>query len=69
DSGQATVTGRYVTSPGVNQLYILIEKYTTFLLKSIPLKMFNALLCGIKSNIKTDDKDGYKTRNFKAVFP
>jgi len=49
-------------------VYILIEKYTTFSLKSIPLIMFNQLLKEITSNTKTDDKYGYQTRDNKAVF-
>jgi hypothetical protein len=49
-------------------LYILIEKYTTFLLKSIPLIKFNKLLWSRKSNKITDDKYGYETRDFKALF-
>ncbi|NLH78749.1 MAG: hypothetical protein GX465_17140 [Acidobacteria bacterium] len=49
-------------------LYILIEKYTTFSLKSIPLIMLNQLLWERKSNTKTDDKYGYETGDYKAVF-
>jgi len=49
-------------------VYILIEKYTTFSLKSIPLLMFNELLWEKKSNIKADDKDGYETRNLEKIL-
>ncbi len=50
------------------RLYILIEKYTTFSLKSIPLLVFNELLKKIKSNAKADDKNGYETRNLEKVL-
>ena len=49
-------------------MYILIEKYTTFSLKSIPLLMFNELLWKFKSNAKTYDKNGYKARNLEKVL-
>lgn len=49
-------------------LYILIEKYTTFWLKSIPLIVFNKLLWDDKSNIITNDKNGYETRDFQTIF-
>ena len=50
------------------RLYILIEKYTTFSLKSIPLLVFNELLIKTTSNAKTYDKNGYETRNLKKVL-
>ena len=56
----------YVMLPAL--MYILIEKYTTFSLKSIPLLKFNKLLWILKSNSKPDDKNGYKTRNFEKVL-
>jgi hypothetical protein len=37
-------------------------------LKSIPLIKFNKLLWDEKSNKITNDKDGYETRDFKAVL-
>jgi hypothetical protein len=49
-------------------MYILIEKYTTFSLKSIPLLMFNELLWKFKSNAKTYDKNGYEARNLEKVL-
>ena len=49
-------------------VYILIEKYTTFPLKSIPLVVFNKLLWIDKSNIIKDDKNGYETRDFQTIF-
>ncbi len=49
-------------------MYILIAKYTTFSLKSIPLIMLNQLLWERKSNTKTDDKYGYETGDYKTVF-
>ena len=49
-------------------LYILIEKYTTFSLKSIPLINSNPLLWQRSSNTKQDDKYGYETRDYEALF-
>ncbi len=49
-------------------LYILIEKYTTFSLKSIPLIKSNQLLWSRSSNTKQDDKYGFETRDYKALF-
>lgn len=49
-------------------LYILIEKYTTFSLKSIPLLVFNELLIKTTSNAKTYDKNGYEARNLEKVL-
>ena len=49
-------------------VYILIEKYTTFSLKSIPLLVFNELLIKITSNAKTYDKNGYEARNLEKVL-
>lgn len=49
-------------------MYILIEKYTTFSLKSIPLLVFNELLIKITSNAKTYDKNGYEARNLEKVL-
>jgi hypothetical protein len=50
------------------RLYILIEKYTTFSLKSIPLINSNPLLWQRSSNTKQDDKYGYETRDYEALF-
>ena len=50
------------------RLYILIEKYTTFSLKSIPLLVFNELLIKTTSNAKTYDKNGYEARNLEKVL-
>ena len=50
------------------EMYILIEKYTTFSLKSIPLLVFNELLIKITSNAKTYDKNGYEARNLEKVL-
>jgi hypothetical protein len=50
------------------KLYILIEKYTTFSLKSIPLINSNPLLWQGSSNTKQDDKYGYETRDYEALF-
>jgi hypothetical protein len=49
-------------------LYILIEKYTTFHLKSIPLISANLLLWDLLSNTKRDDEYGYKTRDHETLF-
>jgi hypothetical protein len=49
-------------------VYILIEKYTTFSLKSIPLINSNPLLWQGSSNTKQDDKYGYETRDYEALF-
>jgi hypothetical protein len=61
--GLWVMLSRFITG-----MYILIEKYTTFSLKSIPLIMLNQLLWERKSNTKTDDKYGYETGDYKAVF-
>ncbi|MFA5819305.1 MAG: alpha/beta hydrolase [Bacteroidales bacterium] len=50
------------------KVYILIEKYTTFSLKSIPLIKSNPLLWQGPSNTKQDDKYGYETRDYEALF-
>ena len=50
------------------RMYILIEKYTTFSLKSIPLIKSNQLLWSRSSNTKQDDKYGFETRDYKALF-
>lgn len=49
-------------------MYILIEKYTTFHLKSIPLISANLLLWDLLSNTKRDDEYGYKTGNHETLF-
>jgi len=49
-------------------VYILIEKYTTFHLKSIPLISANLLLWDLLSNTKRDDEYGYKTGNHETLF-
>lgn len=53
---------------GVN-MYILIENYTTFPLKSIPLIEVKPVALQIQQQHKNDDKHGYKTRDYQTVLP
>jgi hypothetical protein len=49
-------------------MYILIEKYTTFPLKSIPLIGVKPVALQDKKQHKNDDKHGNQTRDYQAVF-
>jgi hypothetical protein len=49
-------------------LYILIENYTTFPLKSIPLIEDKPVALQVQQQHKNDDKHGYKTRDYQAVL-
>ncbi|MCK9423808.1 MAG: hypothetical protein M0Q38_14555 [Bacteroidales bacterium] len=50
-------------------LYILIEKGTTFQLKSIPLIEVKPVALQTQKQHKNDDKHGYKTRDCPKVLP
>ena len=52
-----------------NPMYILIENYTTFPLKSIPLIEVKPVALHWQQQHKNDDKHGYKTRDYQAVLP
>ena len=66
---QDHVNDLYTYITGITKhMYILIEKYTTFSLKSIPLIKTNQLLWSRSSNTKQDDKYGFETRDYKALF-
>lgn len=52
-----------------NFMYILIENYTTFPLKSIPLIEVKPVALQIQQQHKNDDKHGYKTRDYQTVLP
>ena len=54
-------------SPG-ERLYILIEKGTTFQLKSIPLIEVKPVALRTQKQRKTDDKHGYQTRDYQTIF-
>jgi hypothetical protein len=49
-------------------LYILIENYTTFPLKSIPLIEVKPVALHRQQQHKNDDKHGYKTRDYQTVL-
>jgi len=49
-------------------LYILIEKGTTFQLKSIPLIEVKPVALRTQKQRKTDDKHGYQTRDYQTIF-
>lgn len=51
------------------KMYILIENYTTFPLKSIPLIEVKPVALQIQQQHKNDDKHGYKTRDYQTVLP
>ena len=50
------------------QLQILIEKYTTFSLKSIPLIGVKPVALQKQKQHKNYDKYGYQTRDLPALF-
>ena len=52
-----------------SRMYILIENYTTFPLKSIPLIEVKPVALQIQQQHKNDDKHGYKTRDYQTVLP
>ena len=56
-------------SDKLEQVYILIENYTTFPLKSIPLIEVKPVALQIQQQHKNDDKHGYKTRDYQTVLP
>jgi hypothetical protein len=49
-------------------MYILIEKGTTFPLKSIPLIEVKPVALRTQKQRKTDDKHGYQTRDYQTIF-
>lgn len=49
-------------------MYILIEKGTTFQLKSIPLIEVKPVALRTQKQRKTDDKHGYQTRDYQTIF-
>ena len=49
-------------------MYILIEKGTTFSLKSIPLIEVKPVALHEQKQRKTDDKYGYQTRDYQALL-
>ncbi len=53
---------------GTKRLYILIEKGTTFQLKSIPLIEVKPVALRTQKQRKTDDKHGYQTRDYQTIF-
>ena len=52
----------------IHLLYILIEKGTTFQLKSIPLIEVKPVALRTQKQRKTDDKHGYQTRDYQTIF-
>jgi hypothetical protein len=49
-------------------MYLLIENYTTFPLKSIPLIEVKPVALQRQQQHKNDDKHGYKARDYQTVL-
>jgi len=54
--------------PLIIPVYLLIENYTTFPLKSIPLIEVKPVALHRQQQHKNDDKHGYKTRDYPKVL-
>jgi len=49
-------------------MYLLIEKFTTFSLKSLPLIEVKPVALLVQKQHKNDDKYGYQTRDYQTIF-
>ena len=66
--GFAKMSQGDINQSEIGLVYILIEKGTTFQLKSIPLIEVKPVALQMQKQHKNDDKHGYKTRDYQTIF-